>query len=96
MANKPLYARYPMMLNGKGISYMKSGKAILAAGSLLWIAMLMVGLSFASDDSTGKFLKATPEQVDAGTVVEGKKVEVTTIIQNVGNTQVEISNVKTS
>jgi hypothetical protein len=85
-----------MMLNGKGMRYMKIGKAMAGAGSVLWIAMLMVGLSLASDDSTEKFLKATPEQFDAGTVAEGKKVEVTTIIQNAGNTKVEITNVKTS
>jgi hypothetical protein len=83
-------------LNEKGIGFMKGRKAIVAAGSLLWIATLMAGLSLASEDSTGKFLKATPEQFDAGTVAEGKKVEVTTIIQNVGKTQVEITNVRTS
>jgi hypothetical protein len=96
MANKPLYARCPMMLNGKGISYMKGGKAMVAAGCILWMATLIVGLSLASDDSTGTFLKATPEQIDAITVAEGKKVEVTTTIQNRGNTQVEITNVKTN
>jgi hypothetical protein len=85
-----------MMRNGKGMSCMKGEKAMLAAGSVLWIAMLMVGLSLASDDSTGKVLKAVPEQFDAGAVAEGKKVEVTAIIQNVGKTKVEITNVQTS
>ncbi len=75
---------------------MKCGKYKVAAGAILWIATLMIGLSFASDDSTGEYLKATPEQFDAGTVPEGKKVEVTTTIQNLGKTQVEITNVKTS
>jgi hypothetical protein len=84
------------MLNGKGLGFMKYGKAIVAAGSVLWIVMLMAGLSPASDDATGKYLKATPGQFDAGTVAEGKKVEVTAIIQNVGNTKVEITNVKTN
>jgi hypothetical protein len=85
-----------MMLNRRGISDMKSGKALVAAGSVLWIAMLMAGLSLASENSTGKFLKATPGQIDAGTVAEGKKIEVTTIIENVGKTKVEITNVRTS
>jgi hypothetical protein len=85
-----------MMMNGKAISFMKGRKAVMAAGSILWIATLMAGLSLASDDSTGKFLKAAPEQFDAGSVAEGKKVEVTSTIQNVGNTQVEITNVRTS
>jgi len=75
---------------------MKCGKAIVAAGSILWIAAFVAGLSLASDDSAGEILKATPEQFDAGTVTEGKKVEVTSIIQNVGKTQVEITNVRTS
>jgi hypothetical protein len=73
---------------------MKSGKAIGAA--VLWMLALMIGPSFAYDSSAGEFLKATPEQFNAGTVSEGKKVEVTSIIQNVGKTQVEITNVRTS
>ncbi len=75
---------------------MKCGNVMLASGSILWIATLMIGLSIAADDETGEFIKATPGQFDAGTVAEGKKVEVTTIIQNVGKTQVEITNVRTS
>ena len=85
-----------MVPNGKGMSFMERGKAIVAAGSILWIAALMIGLSLASNDSAGEFLKATPEQFDAGTVAEGKKVEVTSMIQNVGKTQIEITNVRTS
>jgi hypothetical protein len=85
-----------MVPNGKGMSFMKYRKAIVASGCVLWIATLMIGLSLASDDSAGEFLKATPEQFDAGTVAEGKKVEVTSIIQNAGKTQVEITNVRTS
>lgn len=69
---------------------------MLAAGSILWMATAMIGLSLASDDSAGVVLKATPDQFDAGTVAEGKKVEITSIIQNVGKTQVEITNVRTS
>jgi hypothetical protein len=75
---------------------MKCGKVIVAAGSVLWAATFMIGLSIASDDSAGEFLTATPEQFDAGMVAEGKKVEVTSIIQNVGKTQIEITNVRTS
>jgi hypothetical protein len=78
------------------MSSMKFGKAVTAAAGVLWLATLMAGLSFASDDSAGDFLKATPGQFDAGKVPEGKKVEVTSIIQNVGKTQVEITNVRTS
>ena len=82
--------------NGKGMSFMKCRKAMLAAGSILWIATVMIGLSLASDDSAGEVLKATPDQFDAGTVPEGKKVEVAATIQNLGSTQVQITSVKTS
>ena len=71
-------------------------KVMVLAGTTLWIATLMIGLSLASDDSTGEVLKATPEQFDFGAVAEGKKAEVTTILQNVGKTQIEITNVRTS
>lgn len=75
---------------------MKCGKAIVAAGSILSIATLVIGLSLASEEPTGGVLKATPDQFDAGTVAEGKNVEVTATIQNVSTTQVEITNVRTS
>ena len=75
---------------------MKCGKATVAAIGVLWICAAMIGLSFASDDSAGVILKATPAQFDAGTVAEGKNVEVTTSVQNVGSTPVEITNVRTS
>jgi hypothetical protein len=58
--------------------------------------MLIVGLSLAYDNSTGEILVSTPEQFDAGTVAEGKTIEVTTSIQNVGKAPVEITNVRTS
>ena len=76
--------------------FMKSGKARVAAGGILWIAVFLIGVSFASDDSAGEVLIAIPAQFDAGTVLEGKKIEATTTIQNVGNAQVEITNVQTS
>jgi hypothetical protein len=78
------------------MSFMKSVKARMAAGGILWIAVFLIGVSFASDDSAGELLIATPAQFDAGTVLEGKKIEATTIIQNVGNAQVEITSVQTS
>ena len=83
-----------MIPNGKGKSFMKCGKATVVAGSILWIGMLLVGLSLANDDSTGEILISTPDQFDTGTVAEGKTIEVTTSIQNVGNAPVEITNVQ--
>jgi len=75
---------------------MKSGKTRMAAGGILWIAVFLIGVSFASDDSAGELLIAIPAQFDAGTVLEGKIIEATAIIQNVGNAPVEITNVQTS
>jgi len=95
MAYKP-YMACPMIPNGKGMCSMKGGKARVAAGGILWIAALLTGVSFASDDSAGELLIAIPAQFDAGTVLEGKIIEATATIQNVGNAQVEITNVRTS
>ena len=75
---------------------MKSGKVGAAAGVVLWVAAFLIGVSFASDDSAGELLIAIPAQFDAGTVLEGKIIEATATIQNVGNAQVEITNVQTS
>jgi len=75
---------------------MRRGKATVAAIGALCMGALMIGLSFASEDSAGAILKATPAQFDAGTVAEGKTVEITTSVQNVGSTTVEITNVRTS
>jgi hypothetical protein len=75
---------------------MKFGKATVATAIVLWIGTLVIGLSLAYGDSAGEILKATPEQFDAGTVAEGKTIEVTTSIQNIGSTMVEITNVMTS
>jgi len=75
---------------------MRSGKAMVAAVGILWIAAFLTGVSFASDDSAGELLVAIPAQFDAGTVLEGEIIEATTVIQNVGNAQIEITNVRTS
>jgi hypothetical protein len=75
---------------------MKRLKALAAAGSILWMVLLFVGPAPASDNTAGVILKSTPDQFDAGKVAEGKTVEVTTSVQNVGDSPVEITNVRTS
>jgi hypothetical protein len=75
---------------------MKSGKTTVAAISLLGVAVLLVGLFLAHGSESGELLKATPDRFDAGTVAEGKAVEVTASVQNVGSVPVEITNVRTS
>jgi len=75
---------------------MKCGKAIVAAGNVVWIGTLIIGLFLAYGNAAGEILKATPEQFDAGTVKEGETIVATASIQNMGSTPVEITNVKTS
>jgi hypothetical protein len=75
---------------------MKYHKTKMAARSAVWVCALIVGLSFAYSNANGESLKATPEQFDFGTVPEGTPAAVTTIVQNVGDTPVEITNVRTS
>jgi hypothetical protein len=75
---------------------MKCEKTTMAARSAVWVCALIVGLSFAYSNANAESLKATPEQFDFGTVAEGEAAVVTTIIQNVGSTPVEITNVRTS
>ena len=95
MTNKP-YTVCELILNGKGMSFMKGRKARVVAGGILWMAAFLIGASLASDDPAGELLVAIPAQFDAGTVLEGTVIEATTTIQNVGNAQVEITNVQTS
>ncbi len=75
---------------------MRRGKATVAAIGALCIGDIMIGLAISSHYSAGAILKATPAQFDAGMVAEGKTVEITTSVQNVGSTPVEITNVRTS
>jgi hypothetical protein len=43
-----------------------------------------------------EILKATPDHHDFGTIDEGQPAAITVVVQNVGSTPVEITNVKTS
>jgi hypothetical protein len=75
---------------------MKFEKTTMAGRRTVWACALIVGLFFAYSNASGESLKATPEQFDFGAVAEGEAAVVTTIIQNVGSTPVEITNVRTS
>ena len=75
---------------------MKFAKASATTCGILWMLAISIGLSLAGDNSTGAILKSTPDQLDAGKVAEGKVVEATATIQNLGNSPVEITNVRTS
>ncbi len=75
---------------------MKCKKVMASAIVVFWLGALMIGPSFAFEDSAGVPLKATPERFDAGKVAEGKTVEATASIQNTGSAPVEITNVRTS
>jgi hypothetical protein len=75
---------------------MNGRKATFLAGSFVWICALVMGLTFAHGETTGEILKATPNQVELGTVAEGEKAVATAVVENIGDTPVEITNVRTS
>jgi len=86
----------PIKPNGRGRSFMRGGKAMSTMGRLLCAGLFVAGLSVAYGLAADGFLKATPEQVDTGTVPEGKTVEVTVSIENTWNAPIEITGVRTS
>jgi hypothetical protein len=71
---------------GRSIRFLKGEKAMTSSGSVLWTATLMVGMSLASKGSS-EFLKASPKQINAGTVPEGKGVEVGATERNISDWQ---------
>lgn len=80
----------------RGNSHMIRGKAIRAMGRLVCAGLLFAGLFVAYGHAADGFLTAMPEQVDTGTVPEGKTIEVTVSIQNTWNAPIEITSVRTS
>ena len=70
-------------------------KTIPAAG-IISLSIFLSCVSFFHNSSADKYLKATPRQFNAGTVEEGKTIEVTTSIQNTWDKPVEITKVKAS
>jgi len=55
-----------------------------------------MGLSFVQGAPPEEVLKATPGQVDFGTIDEGQPAIATVKIENVGSAPVEITGVRTS
>ena len=74
----------------------KNGKAAMAIKALTWTCVLIFGLALAYGTSTVEVLKATPEQVDFGTIPEGEPAVATASIENVSDSPVEITNVRTT
>jgi hypothetical protein len=75
---------------------MKCRNTSRTAIHLIWICLFIIGLSSVRGNENGEILKATPDHFDFGTIDEGQPAAVTAVIQNVGSTPVEITNVKTS
>jgi hypothetical protein len=61
-------------------------KTFLLAGAFL----------FAMYTAHGATLTATPDHAEFGTIDEGINAVITVVIENTGNSQVEITNVQTS
>jgi hypothetical protein len=75
---------------------MKFRIASRTAIHLAWICLFIFGPPLVYGIESGEILKATPDHFDFGTIDEGKPATVTAVIQNVGSSPVEITNVKTS
>lgn len=74
-------------------------KCLKTAGAIkgiMWACTLIFGLALTYGGSTGEVIKATPEQHDFGTIPEGDPAITTAIIENVGDSPVEITNVRTT
>jgi hypothetical protein len=74
----------------------KYGKAAMAAKGITWAVVLVFGLALAYGNPDGEILKASPEQFDFGAIPEGEPAVATTSIENVGDSPVEITNVRTT
>jgi hypothetical protein len=62
----------------------------------VWICLVIFGLSLVYGSESEEIIIATPDHYDFGTIDEGQPAEVTAVVQNVGKTPVEITNIKTS
>jgi hypothetical protein len=76
--------------------FMKLGKSRTAFRAITSTCFLIFGFALAYGGATGEILKATPEQLDFGTIPEGEPAVATAVVENVGDTPVEITNVRTS
>jgi len=71
-------------------------KGVTRTCALIVGLFLAYGISPAFGSAAGEVLKATPEQFDFGAIPEGEPAVATASIENVGNSPVEIINVRTS
>jgi hypothetical protein len=61
-----------------------------------WMGVALVSLFLSQGVSAEEVLKATPNHVEFGTIHEGENAVATVEIENIGDAQVEITNVRTS
>jgi hypothetical protein len=76
--------------------FMKRGKSRTAIRAITSTCFLIFGFALAHGGSTGEILKATPEQLDFGAIPEGEPAVATAFVENVGDSPVEITNVRTT
>jgi len=67
-----------------------------AVTGAVWIGVVIVTLFLSQGISMGGVLKATPDQVNFGTIDEGENAVATIEIENTGTAPIEITNVRTS
>jgi hypothetical protein len=75
---------------------MKHQKTSMTVLGFLLLCVLIGGISVVYGSENGSALKASPDQYDFGTIAEGENAVITAVIQNTGNTPIEITNVRTS
>jgi hypothetical protein len=76
--------------------FMNHGKAGTAIKAITSTCFLIFGFALAYGGSTGEILKATPEQLDFGAIPEGEPAIAAAVVENVGDSPVEITNVRTT
>jgi hypothetical protein len=76
--------------------FMKLKKSSMSAWITVCACGFIMGLSFVFGVSSGEVLKATPDHFDFGSIPEGEPAIAVASIENVSNTPVEITNVRTS
>jgi hypothetical protein len=75
---------------------MRYGKIAGAAIKAALICAFIAEFSYVCAISPGEVLKATPGELDLGTIEEGKPAVATASIENTGTVPVEITNVSTN
>ena len=79
-----------------GSLFIKFAKSTTAKRCFVYVCVLIAVLSLTLGISMGEVLNATPGEFDFGAIAEGEPAVAVTSVENIGNTPVEITNVRTN